>query len=1066
MHGAAARLFTISPGSPFLATLADALLGGRIIPGWPDLSDPLQLSQATLFLPTRRAARALATLLAQRMEAGAVLLPRIVPLGDVDDAEEASLFEAIGGAGADALLAQDALAAHDAAALPPEALDAQRRLELANLILAWARGVGAAMMKLGDSEPLLVPSSPADALGLAGDLGALIDTLAIHGKSVDDIHRLVPDRFDPYWKITRDFLAIAAEFWPRRAAELGVMDASLRRHTILTGEAARLLRERPDAPMIVAGSTGSMPATAALIGAVARLPRGAVVLPGLDKRLDEASWKTIPERHDLFGTGHPGHPQALLCRLLADLGVGRDEVEELGRPAPALEARERLLSEALRPAETTDLWARKTGRLSETVVRSALADLRVIEAADDREEAQAIAVALREALEDPDATAALITPDRTLAERVCAELKRWSIVLDDSAGMPLGRTGPGGLARLAAEAAAEGFAAVNLLALLDHPLCRLGLARATVLRGRAALEIGVLRAPALRPGLSELAAAIDAAEAATRDPDQRHAWPRKRLRDADWAAAREVVAALVAAFGPFAGPHPGRLDLVALAADHAAAVAAIATAGPEEDADAFEGPAGEELAAVFDEATLALTSGVEGRMADYPAFFSGLMAGRVARRPDGGHPRLKIWGLLEARLLSADLVVLGGLDEKTWPPEVRTDAFLNRPMRRDLGLPSPERRVGQTTHDFVQALGARKVVVTRALKRGGDPTVRSRFLQRMQAVAGQDAWRRCEEGGRRLLALARSLDHPVAVSPARRPKPIPPADRTPARLSVTEIETLVRDPYAIYAKHVLRLEPLEEIAGEPSAAIKGVLVHDVVGRFGKAHPTALPADPAAELVALGREAFQKSPELRDRPDVVAFWWPRFVRMAAYVAEWEKQRRLPGMTVLAEIGAKLTIPMPDGADFVLTCRADRIELLPDGGFAVVDFKTGATPGVKEVRVGFSPQLTLEAAMAKLGAFEGAPAGLSARELTYVKLSGAAEPGFERRIPDARNPIDVDELALDHLARLTQAIAEHRAGERAYVSRPYPKFAKSYAPYDHLARVKEWSLAGDDGDEGGA
>jgi ATP-dependent helicase/nuclease subunit B len=306
----------------------------------------------------------------------------------------------------------------------------------------------------------------------------------------------------------------------------------------------------------------------------------------------------------------------------------------------------------------------------------------------------------------------------------------------------------------------------------------------------------------------------------------------------------------------------------------------------------------------------------------------------------------------------------------------------------------------------------------------------------------------------------------VAVTPARRPRPIPPAEKTPARLSVTEIETLVRDPYAIYAKHVLRLEPLADMAGEPSAAIKGVLVHDVVGRFGKAHPTALPSDPAAELVALGREVFDKSPELRDRPEVVAFWWPRFVRMAAYLAEWEKERRQPAMTVLAEIGAKLPIPMPDGSAFVLTCRADRIELLADGAFAVVDFKTGAIPGVNEVRVGFSPQLTLEAAMAKLGAFEGVPAGLRAHALAYVKLSGAAEPGYERRIQDKKQPIDIDELALDHLERLTKAIAEHRAGERAYVSRPYPKYAKTYAPYDHLARVKEWSQAGDDGDEGGA
>ncbi|PSC03355.1 double-strand break repair protein AddB [Alsobacter soli] len=1044
------RVYTISPGAPFLATLADALLEGRVIPGWPERGDPLALAEATIFLPTRRAARAFATLLAERVGAGAVLLPRLMPLGDVDAAEEAALFDALRGG-------------LDDPALPPEAPETQRRLELARLVLAWARQVDRAILKLDENEPLLVPSSPADALGLAADLGSLIDTLSIHGKTFEDVHKLVPDRFDPYWDITRRFLAIAAEAWPENARQNGVMDAALRRHQVLTAEAERLLRDRPDAPMVVAGSTGSMPATAALIGAVARLPRGAVVLPGLDLRLDEPSWRRIPP--DGADAGHPGHPQALLSRLIGELRVPRAAVGELGRPAPALEARERFLSEALRPAETTDLWAAEAGRLPSGLAAEALAGIAVVEAADDREEAQAIAVALRHALEDPQATAALITPDRTLAERVCAELKRWDIPLDDSAGQPLGRTGPGVLARLTAEAAAEDFAAAHLLALLDHPLCRLGLPRTAVLRGRSALEIGVLRGPVLPRGLEALAAAMERAEIANNDAEKRKRMPgaRKRLHAADWQAARDVVAALRQAFAGFQ-PASGAVDLVALVGAHQAALEAIGQPAPEEGGGAFADPAGEELLALFDEATQRPVSGIEGRFSDYPAFFSGLMSGRVARRPDVGHPRLRIWGLLEARLLTADLVVLGGLDEKTWPPEARSDAFLNRPMRQELGLPSPERRIGQTAHDFVQAMGARRVILTRALKRGGDPTVQSRMLQRMQAVAGKEVWKDCRERGERLLALARLLDRPAAVAPARRPRPKPPADKLPTRLSVTEIETLVRDPYSIYAKHVLRLDPLDDLAAEPSAAVKGVLIHEVIGRFAKAFPKELPGDVASVLLAYGREEFAQTPELRDRPDVVAFWWPRFERMAAYLGDWERRRRAGGLAVEAEIGGKLAMMLADGSTFELTGRADRIELLRAGGFAIVDFKTGAMPGVKEVRVGFSPQLTLEAAMAKRGAFQNVPAGLRTEELLYVKLSGAAEAGQERSIADPKQPFDVDELAEEHLENLQKLLADYRAGERAFLSRPHPKFAKRYAPYDHLARVREWSLAGAEGEEG--
>lgn len=1046
---ASARVFTISPGAPFLATLADALLDGRLIPGWPDRRDPLSLAEGAIFLPTRRAARALATILAERMDGGAVLLPRITPLGDVDEAEESALFEAL-------------RSGLDDPALPPEVPEAQRRLELASLVLAWARQVDRAMLRLDANEPLLVPSSPADALGLAIDLGALIDTLSIHGKTVADIHALVPERYDRYWDITRNFLGIAAEFWPKRGQELGLMDAALRRHRVLCAEAERLAAARPHAPMIIAGSTGSMPATAALIAAVSRLPRGAVVLPGLDLHLDEPSWRKIPA--DGAEAGHPGHPQAVLSGLLRVLGVERRDVEELARPSAAMDARERFLSEALRPAETTDLWATTAGRVAPALAEAALADVTVVEAADDREEAQAIALALRQALLDDAATAALITPDRTLAERVCAELKRWDIALDDSAGLPLGRSGPGVLARLVAEAAAEQFTAASLLALLDHPLCRFELPRATVLRGRSTLEIGVLRGPALPPGLPAIEAALARAEIDARDDEKRRRMPgpRRRLRDRDWQSARDVLQALARCFAGF-GPTEVATNLVSVLAAHEAALNQVGAPAPGEDGGVFVGPAGEELASLFDDATVRPTEGIEGRFVDYPAFFSGLLAGRVTRRPDTGHPRLRIWGLLEARLLGADTVVIGGLDEKTWPPEARGDAFLNRPMRHDLGLPSPERRIGQTTHDFVQAMGARRVVVTRALKRGGDPTVQSRFLQRMQAVAGAPAWQACKARGDAMLALARLLDQPTRVASAARPRPIPPAERFPKRLSVTEIETLVRDPYAIYAKHILRLEPLDPIAGEPSAAVKGMLVHEVIGRFGKDWPKDLPADVYAALRDLGVAEFARTPELRDRPDIRAFWWPRFLRMAAFMAEWEHRRREARPTVAAEIGGKLAITLKDGFAFELTGRADRIELLQGGEFAIVDFKTGVMPGVDEVRVGFSPQLTLEAAMAKRGAFQNVPAGLRTRELLYVKLSGAAEPGKERAIADSKNPFDVDELAEDHLDKLMTLLAQHRAGERAFLSRPHPKYAKRYAPYDHLARYREWSLAGEAGDE---
>lgn len=1045
------RVLTIPPGAPFLATLADALLAGTLVPGWPDPDDPLSLAAGTVLLPTRRAARAFAAVLADRLAGRAALLPRIVPLGDIDEAEDAQLLDQA----AFPLADDDATAA----GLPPAASPTARRMALAQLVLAWARQVDRALMRLDPDEQLLVSATPADAVALAGELGALIDTLSIHGKTVDDVSALVPDGYSRYWDMSRSFLEIAARTWPQLCADAGVMDAALRRHRLLTAEAARLETRRPEAPVIAAGSTGSMPATAALLAAIAKLPRGAVVLPGLDLLLDAESFAAIAE-DEATGQGSPGHPQAMLAHLLPILGVRRDSVATLGEPPAPLAARDALVSEALRPAETTHLWRNRDQRVDAAAIAVALDGIAVVEAADDREEALAIAVALREAVETPDVVAALVTPDRALAERVSSELARWSIDVEDSAGQALDRSPAGALARLVAETAAADLEAGALLALLAHPDCRLGLASAQMRRGRVALEIGVLRGTALPGGLAALRAAVPAGRIlAARRRAKR---PQRRLREDDWAAATAVVEALAGAFAGFCpAAHPGETNLVALTTAHEAALAAVGAPGPDESGGAFDSVSGEALAAVFDAARERPSAVLEGTFSDYPAFFHRLMAGHLVRRRAPAHPRVRILGLLEARLLPADLIVLGGLDEKTWPPEQRGDAFLNRPMRRQLGLPSPERRIGQTAHDLAQALGAPRCILTRASKRGGDPTVASRFLQRLEAVAGQDAWAATRARGARLLALARLLDAAGPATAATRPAPIPPPAAVPRSLSVTEIETLVRDPYAIYARHVLGLDPLDPIGATPDAAVRGTLIHAILGRFAREAVDGLPEDPLARLIAIGREEFAAAPELAGRPDVEAFWWPRFERIAAAVVTWDVARRLDGRHVEAETWGELALAI--GADpqgFTLRGQADRIEIDPDGTYRIVDFKTGAAPSARQVRAGFAPQLTLEGAMAKAGAFAGVPGGHRVGELLYVHLGGHTPPLRERPVRDKTDPIDPDALADDHVRRLQQMMTEFIAGERAFVSRPHVKFIRQAGAYDHLARVKEWQTAGDD------
>ena len=634
------------------------------------------------------------------------------------------------------------------------------------------------------------------------------------------------------------------------------------------------------------------------------------------------------------------------------------------------------------------------------------------------------------------------------------------MAVGDSAGVPLSDSLGGRLARLAADAAALDFHPVRVLALLAHPLLRLGLDRAEVERAAAALELGVLRGPAPRPGLDGLADAFSMRRAESSRHTPR---PRRRLSPREWDAAADLLTRLRDAFAGF--PPPSRdedsLDLVAVAEAHRRTIGKLL-----QSADAMEDESLGPLEMLFDELAAADGSGsVRGRFVDYPAFFASLARQRTVAPAPGGHARIEILGLLEARLLSFDRIVVGGLDEGVWPARVETDAFLNRPMRARLGLASPEQRIGQTAHDFVQLLGASDVVITRAAKRNGSPMVPSRFLQRLKAFIGAKAWEAVKTRGDRYRGLAAALDRPDDAPPLRRPapKPDPVLFPFPRALSVTEIETLVRDPYSIYAKHILGLDALDPIAAMPGAADRGTLLHDVLGRFAIDHPKALPERALENLLQRGADAFAATAEAY--PELYAEWWPRFERLATAFVGWDERRRAALAEVHAERRGAMTIALPEGESFNLRARADRIEAGPDGAFAIIDFKTGQPPSAKEVFAGFSPQLTLEAAMLMAGGFEGIDRARETPELLYVKISGGRDPLVPRPIETPKGDgRTVPEIVVAHRRGLEQLLARYAAGETGYLSRPFPKFARKYSDYDHLARVKEWSLANADGDEG--
>jgi ATP-dependent helicase/nuclease subunit B len=606
----------------------------------------------------------------------------------------------------------------------------------------------------------------------------------------------------------------------------------------------------------------------------------------------------------------------------------------------------------------------------------------------------------------------------------------------------LSATAEGTLARLVLDAAIDTSNPVATLSLLDHPLSHFSLPRATIEHRASLLEIGVLRV--ILPDEPDPTALV---AAACRMAAGRDAHPAQTRIDRDeWEKIADLLVRLRRALKPLAALIAGaplrqwieahRQTLVDVKCDDDGNMAAA------EDFATLE--------RLFDELTAGSPFDEDFSAEDYRSFLDLALRDAVVRGPLRSHSRLKILGLLEARLLAADVMLLGGLDEGVWPPQPSTDAFLNRPMRAELGLTPPERRIGQTAHDFVMAMGNAKVVISRSRKRDGAPTVPSRFLQRIEALAGESAWRACRARGERFLSFARALDRPQAIAPCPRPIPKPPVALRPTTLSVTRIETLRRDPYAIYAERILKLEPLAELRGERGAREAGIFLHELLAEFATALPTgSLPENAFAELLTRAQRKFA---DFLANADFRAFQWPRIEAGLTAFLNWERERRREIDRIVAEADGRLIIPLSDGTVFALTAKADRIERHVDGAIVIVDYKSGRLPSMKQVKVGFSPQLTLEAAMLERNAFEAVPPPTKVASALYVKVGGG-ETLEIRSVGDAKEPFG--ELVAQHFDGLVSLLEDFRKLSTPYLPRPFPQFANSYSDYDHLARVKEWS-----------
>lgn len=1000
LSGGAARVWCVPAGAPFLSALAGALADAVNL-----RESPEALADGVVYLPNRRSARAFAEAL--HAAAGGrqtLLMPEIRALGDLetDDAPP----------GLDAAFAD----------LGPALSDAKRLGTLMAMVKAWF-----------DAQERSLPA--ASALAAAQNLAALLDEAAIAGKTDwSDLGALV-ERTDlaAHWQESIRFLEIITEHYPAWLAEQGVEDKLARRLAAARAIAAHWNAVPPKGPVIIAGSTGATPASRILMAAASRAPQGAVVLPGLDRSLTGKAIEEIATT--------PSHPQFALLETLSEFHLSPGDVPVLpGLDEDGLAARRALIHESLSPAELTGDWRKRLEDISapltpDAFTRTGLSGLDLIAAHDETEEAMLAACLLRETLETPGRTAALVCPDAGLARRVSAHLKRWDLEVTPSEGTPLAHLPAGIWFDALLDWWIEPADPVRIAALLHAP-------GTTAPDGAALFERWVLRGVRWWESLEDMQARL-----------------KERLTE-----------------GVHHKPADDELAQIKLVAAWLVDTAAVLNVDETLSAEGFRTVVRTILPRLCDPQELwrggdgaALAGQVESLMQlaeaygpllleDWLGLWRQMAADANVPPSSPGHPRLQIHGQLEARLQTADHVILAGLNEGVWPNSPGADAFLPRHFKTGLGLEDSEARMGLAAHDFASLACAPRVTLLCSKRREDAPAVASRWIWRLQTLARgalggevEDALGPAPERDPRVWAGL--LKRPVDSAPLAgvEPRPRPPADKRPESLSVTRIDVLQRDPYAIYAERVLKLSKLEDLDQDMDARQRGTAIHKALELFEKS-----PAIGAEGLAASLADELRKAGA---KPEVLLGERVALAETARRYVDWHAGRAVDPDNVRIEIGGDIKIPRAgELKDFKLTATADRVEIREGGAIAIIDFKTGNPPSDKEIGAGLSQQMPLQALIAREGGFSGVPAA-DVTELTYVTVRA----DFRVHVIGLKKPLEKSamELADDALAGLTRLIRGYDNPEQAYLSAPRAQFVKYEGDYGRLARRAEWTSEISDG-----
>jgi ATP-dependent helicase/nuclease subunit B len=989
-------VYSIASEQPFLRVLARAVLAG-----FPGGGTSVPLSRWTILVPNRRSARSLQAVFLEESGAASLLLPLIKPIGDIDEE----------------LLGDD---------LPEEGIaDGISSLDQLHAILALLMQWAAANLDSELAQDVL--QSGGQAFALAQSLQDLLNQFETEDVDVALLKGVYDLDLAGHRQNILELLQVITRDLPMQLTKASRIGPAARRNLLIRLEAKHIAERRHRGPVIAAGSTGTNPATRDLLQAIAQDAMGAVVLPGLDRGIDDAGFAAITAEH----------PQFALKAMLDKWGLTRHDVQALGGDEGL---RMNLLREALRPASVADDWViRLQNKIG--MVQQAFQGVSLVETVDRQQEADVIALRLRQHVAESKGKACVITPDRDLATRIAASLRRWNLTLDDSAGEPLVHHGRAALLVLVLRCVEEKFRAPSLFALLHHEACTFGLPHAEHLQVVQALDLAGFRGLPEADGLSHLGKRLAARQVAlARDV---HAHPLlKAMSPETWAGTISLAAKLDAALTPLCNSEDRPL------AEHIERLLhALNLVSPADEAvSAADDSFASVMQALGDGSRwhplLSLTRAQHSIIT--------ALSKETLRPPQRLDSQLALYGLAEARLVEAELVILGGLVEQVWPARPESGAWLNRPMRDAVGVQQPERDIGLTAHDFAQGFGHGQVLLTWPKRLGGAPAIPSRFVLRLQAVmtsVGLDPGALLDRG---LISIVTQLDAPRRFRPVVRPAPAPVLAVRPTRFSVSRVEKLVRDSYWIFARNILELVPVDDQSGDIDAALRGSLVHQALQDWTRAMGQVPQQDHLALLLAKGRENFAPYMEM---PEVARFWWPRFMRMAADFIALNDVITADVVMTHTEIQGRHDFDVA-GVSHLLTARADRIDVTDGGALRIYDYKSGAMPSLAQVKSGFAPQLTLEAAIARRTGFQGLETD-TVEDVAYIGVGGGAKAVELRSLAEKNSVEDEAEKAF---AGLTTLLAEFQKPNTAYIPMHNPEKQDDTSDYDHLSRRLEWQLQG--------